>query len=70
MLYRVFNVRTFNSIYLESDLQKAHSMLYTDNCDFNELKRLNQKFQSLVLDKADPMNKFIETVQEYIDENQ
>ncbi|MBS0044492.1 ATP-binding protein [Shewanella sp. M16] len=69
ILYRVFNVRTFNSLYLESDLQKAHSMLYSDSCDFNELRRLNSKFQSLVLDDSDPLNKFIETVKGYINDN-
>ncbi|OEF21992.1 AAA family ATPase [Vibrio splendidus] len=69
VLYRVFNVRTFNSIYLESDLQKAHSMLYSKDCDFDELELLNKKFQSLILDEADPLNKFIDTVERYLDEN-
>ena len=69
ILYRVFNVRTFNSVYLESDLQKAHSMLYSEDCDFEVLVSLNNKFQSLVLDDADPLNKFIRTVQGYIDEH-
>ncbi len=70
VLYRVFNVRTLNSLYLESDLKQAHSMLYSKDCDFKELRRLNEKFQSLILDNADPLNKFIETVQGYINDNQ
>ncbi|EPH6376520.1 AAA family ATPase [Vibrio alginolyticus] len=69
ILYRVFNVRTFNSTYLESDLQKAHSMLYSDDCDFKQLEKLNKKFRSLVLDDADPLNQFIETVDGYLNEH-
>jgi len=69
ILYKVFNVRTFNSAYLEKDLQRAHSMLYRDDCDFEELITLQKKFKTLVLDEADPLNKFIASIQGFIDES-
>lgn len=69
ILYRVFNVRTFNSLYLENDLKKAHEMIYSDKFDIKELEKLNKKFKLLVLDKLDPLNKFISSIEEFINGN-
>ncbi|ELV8594935.1 AAA family ATPase, partial [Vibrio fluvialis] len=69
VLYRVFNVRTFNSLYLDSDLKKAHKMIYAKESDIEELNKLQNKFKSLVLDELDPLNKFIESIEEFINEN-
>ncbi|ABG39261.1 hypothetical protein Patl_0733 [Paraglaciecola sp. T6c] len=68
VLYRVFNVRIINSVYLDSDLQKAHQLMSSDDIDFVELKKLMSKFESLVLDEKDPLKKFIGAMEDFIDE--
>lgn len=66
VLYNIFNVRTTNSIYLERDLSLALSMISSNNCDISKLKELNKKFIKLTLDKKDPLNELIKSIDGYI----
>ncbi|WP_351010273.1 AAA family ATPase [Shewanella sp. S1-58-MNA-CIBAN-0166] len=69
VLYNIFNVRTTNSIYLERDLSLALSMISSNNCDISKLKELNKKFVKLTLDKKDPLNELIKSIDGYLKNN-
>jgi len=65
ILYNIFNVRTVSSIYLERDLKKALELIAENSKDKNEIGRLREKFESLVLDDEDPIYSIISALQDY-----
>lgn len=74
ILYRVFDLRITNSIYLEQDIKKAKSLMLSMSESNSEdlkidLKKLKDKFSRLVLDAKDPLNEFISAMELCINEN-
>ena len=61
ILYKVFNTRTVNNYYIESDLSEALSLVtkQKSQLDHVRLNELYNSLQAVVLDTADPLNMVI-----------
>lgn len=66
VLYSVFNVRSTRNTFLEYDLNKMISLINNNSNDYNEIKKILQKFSSIVISEGDPLNIIIEKAQKYI----
>ena len=75
VLYNVFNIRTTRNYYLEMELREALHLISEPPSgkskakSIKRLKELCEKFDSLALDKHDPLNKIIEEIKIYINKN-
>lgn len=67
ILYSVFNVRTIGNHAFEKDLQEALNLIAVKDSDLVRLSVLASKFQGLVFDSSDPLNKVIGAIRGYSD---
>lgn len=69
VLYTVFDVRTTRNSYFEFDLTKLIKLINDNSNDYIEIKRIINKFSSLVISDEDPLNIILEKANKYIQIN-
>lgn len=69
VLYSIFNVRSTRNSFFEYDLTKMITMLNRNSNDYQEIKRLLNKFSVIKLSDNDPLNIIIEKANKYLTKN-
>ena len=66
VLYNVFKVKTTRNHFVEIDVMELVSLLEDQSKDFDSIKVLIEKFESLSLLKEDPLNELINEAKNYL----
>lgn len=69
ILYTAFGVRTVGNPAFENDLQEALNIIAHKKGDFARLEVLSNKFTDLIFDSADPLNRVVRSIKDYVDGN-
>ena len=66
VLYDVFNVRSSRNYYLEYDLNKVIALVNQNSDQYDEIRKINEKLETLSLTEADPLNVIIQKIKNYL----
>lgn len=70
ILYKVFNLRTTRNYYFEQELSELLNLISCKSDNITRIEELIQNFESMILDKADPLNTLIKQSRVYLEGNQ